>query len=719
MHEVPEQDISVKVDVAMCKASQGSQGSFKVQATDTAVGSEVSTSSLGSCEVTGLASDSGSSPPRSCIAARNGLPEGLAAVAAAVVFQSSTHSFSAPLLSGDPRFQPPSAANSTKNSLQRQKTIRGGKREVLPRRATMPQISQSEACDPRVSVSAQECRLRTMPVRVAPPQSGRAGAAGTGHAVQARSHAQCNQLSCTPEIGHGPGKRSAAHAGATPPTLARRQTPLSRSPNRAGTRGDSEIVRRSINEEGPRKCCSPTRRQSAPSQQNGRTHSRDTSASSYVPPVMTHTGSNHSRNTSATRVQKNREECQRAIAAQFRGQAEAESPSASGQTLNVMNLYAVGKLIGKGAFGKVHIGVHKMTQEHTAMKLCERKRIAEVQKKCLNQEVSVLHCLIGHPNIIQLFEVIETSQQVVLVMEYATGGDLLRFVRLRRRLNGKLARDVFVQLVDGVGYMHSANVIHRDLKLQNLLLDSFGCLKIADFGVAVIVKLTGHRFKEVCGTPSHIAPEIFLECGYEGPPADLWSMGIVLYSMLCGCVPFKGEQFSDLKRHIIRGRFDEPSFLESDSIDLLRQLIDTDPKTRIGIKQAKKHEWLKDVANLAEDIYGPVPNKRPRDVSDGFLHFLDDSTQKSFVRQVSEFGFPESHVIESLRASKLNHATTTFRLLQQQAVRKKASVASWTTSGQTAGSRESPASSTRRILNSPRQNCRKVQSPPTSPGLGI
>mmetsp|Transcript_37408 Transcript_37408/g.99427 ORF Transcript_37408/g.99427 Transcript_37408/m.99427 type:complete len:206 (+) Transcript_37408:98-715(+) len=142
----------------------------------------------------------------------------------------------------------PLALETQQHQPQRQKMIRGGKREVLPRRATMPQISQSEACDPRVSetrVSAPECRLRTMPVRVAPPQSCRAGAPGTGHAVQARTHVQYNQLSCTPEIGQGPGKRSAAHAGATPPTLARRQTPLSRSPNRAGTRGQTAGSRES------------------------------------------------------------------------------------------------------------------------------------------------------------------------------------------------------------------------------------------------------------------------------------------------------------------------------------------------------------------------------------------------------------------------------------------------------------------------------------------
>lgn len=327
--------------------------------------------------------------------------------------------------------------------------------------------------------------------------------------------------------------------------------------------------------------------------------------------------------------------------------------------------YAVGKMLGKGAFGKVNVGVHKLTEELTAMKLCERKLISHSQaKKCLMQEVNILRRVNGHANIIQLLEVIETDTALVLVMEFAASGDLLRYVRQNRKLAEDCAQGLFKQLLDGLDHIHKMSVVHRDIKLENLLLDSFGCLKIADFGVATLLKCSEQRLDDHCGTPSYIAPEVLLDHGYQGPPVDMWSAGIVLYAMLVGHAPFKADHLLDLRRSILRGRYHTPAHLSEEAASLLRHLLIVEPSNRATLGEAADHAWLRNVDNPAIGVYGPA----------GMLgkgascleHFED------LLRRMDDFGFPRTHLEESLGLGKLNRATATFYLLAQQKLRRRA-----------------------------------------------
>jgi len=327
--------------------------------------------------------------------------------------------------------------------------------------------------------------------------------------------------------------------------------------------------------------------------------------------------------------------------------------------------YAVGKMLGKGAFGKVNVGVHKLTEELTAMKLCERKRIADSQaKKCLMQEVNILKRVNGHANIIQLLEVIETDTALVLVMEFAACGDLLRYVRQHRKLAEDGAQGLFKQLLDGLDHIHRMAVVHRDIKLENLLLDSFGCLKIADFGVSTLLKSPEQRLDDHCGTPSYIAPEVLLDSGYQGPPVDMWSAGIVLYAMLIGHAPFKADQLLDLRRCILRGRYHTPAHLSEEAANLLRRLLVVEPSNRATLGEAADHAWLRDVQNPAIGIYGPA-GMLGKGVS-CLEHFED------LLQRMDDFGFPRTHLEESLGQGKLNKATATFYLLAQQKLRRRA-----------------------------------------------
>ena len=148
------------------------------------------------------------------------------------------------------------------------------------------------------------------------------------------------------------------------------------------------------------------------------------------------------------------------------------------------------------------------------------------------QEVMILKQT-SHRNIIKLFEYFQTQRHVLIVIELSTGGDLLSYVRKRRQLKEDIAKSLFKQIIEALRYCHSKRILHRDIKLDNILLTLEGDVKICDFGVSKIVR-PGEKMTEQCGTPAYIAPEILLDRGYEGFAVDIWSAGVVLFAMLYG-----------------------------------------------------------------------------------------------------------------------------------------------------------------------------------------
>ena len=151
-----------------------------------------------------------------------------------------------------------------------------------------------------------------------------------------------------------------------------------------------------------------------------------------------------------------------------------------------------------------------------------------------------------HKNIVRLYEYFETDKYLLFVIEVCAGGDLLNYVRRRRRLKEDLAKCLFKQIIEALSYCHSKSILHRDIKLDNILLDANGRVKICDFGVGKIVK-KGEKMTEQCGTPAYIAPEILRDQGYHGFAVDIWSAGVVLFAMLYGTVPFKAPNMTELQ----------------------------------------------------------------------------------------------------------------------------------------------------------------------------
>eukprot|EP00806_Schmidingerella_arcuata_P003863 Macronucleus_4502.p1 GENE.Macronucleus_4502~~Macronucleus_4502.p1 ORF type:complete len:192 (+),score=20.82 Macronucleus_4502:1-576(+) len=178
-------------------------------------------------------------------------------------------------------------------------------------------------------------------------------------------------------------------------------------------------------------------------------------------------------------------------------------------------------------------------------------------------------------------------------MELCAGGDLLNYVRKRRRLKEPFAQKIFRQIIEGLGYIHSKNVAHRDIKLDNILLDGKGNVKIADFGVSRQIQ-PDQIMREQCGTPAYIAPEILRNRGYS-LNVDLWSAGVVLFAMLYGTVPFKAQTMDELHQVILKGKYLLKEDISIEARDLLRGLLEINPKKRLSVRKILRHPWLKNM----------------------------------------------------------------------------------------------------------------------------
>lgn len=201
--------------------------------------------------------------------------------------------------------------------------------------------------------------------------------------------------------------------------------------------------------------------------------------------------------------------------------------------------------IGNGAFGQVYLAIHKLTGKLVAIKMIELSHLQDhYSRKKVFQEVYILK-KIRHSNIIRLFEVFENKKHIMLVMEHAGGGDLYQLVKERHHLTEDEAKFIFKQVAQGVGHCHCRSVLHRDIKLDNILLDGEGGVKLCDFGVSRLINWN-ELIQEQCGTPAYLAPEMTSNTPYCNFYVDLWSLGILLYVMLQGSVPFKASTMDGL-----------------------------------------------------------------------------------------------------------------------------------------------------------------------------
>ncbi|XP_072178291.1 NUAK family SNF1-like kinase 1 [Diadema setosum] len=251
--------------------------------------------------------------------------------------------------------------------------------------------------------------------------------------------------------------------------------------------------------------------------------------------------------------------------------------------------YRFEKTLGKGTYGKVKLATEISTGNQVAIKSIPKNKIEDPEDmRRIRQEIELMSTL-DHPNIVNIYEVFESKEKIVIVMEYASGGELYEFIDSNSTPVEEVQR-IFRQIVSALAYCHLNNIVHRDLKLENVLLDQDGDAKIADFGLSSYYSDNDllHTF---CGSPLYASPEIVSGQPYHGPEVDCWSLGVILYAMVYKTMPFGGDDFNQLKRQIMEGRYYDPCPGSVPS-QLIRFLLTVDPRYRATIYDVAHHPWV-------------------------------------------------------------------------------------------------------------------------------
>ncbi|XP_009293785.1 serine/threonine-protein kinase MARK2 isoform X16 [Danio rerio] len=309
--------------------------------------------------------------------------------------------------------------------------------------------------------------------------------------------------------------------------------------------------------------------------------------------------------------------------------------------------YRLLKTIGKGNFAKVKLAKHILTGKEVAVKIIDKTQLNSSSLQKLFREVRIMK-LLNHPNIVKLFEVIETEKTLYLVMEYASGGEVFDYLVAHGRMKEKEARAKFRQIVSAVQYCHQKCIVHRDLKAENLLLDADMNIKIADFGFSNEFTL-GNKLDTFCGSPPYAAPELFQGKKYDGPEVDVWSLGVILYTLVSGSLPFDGQNLKELRERVLRGKYRIPFYMSTDCENLLKKFLVLNPTKRGSLEQIMKDRWM-NVGHEDEELK-PYIEPQP--------DYKDPKRTDIMIRM----GYSLDEIQDSLINQKYNDVMATYLLL--------------------------------------------------------
>lgn len=270
-------------------------------------------------------------------------------------------------------------------------------------------------------------------------------------------------------------------------------------------------------------------------------------------------------------------------------------------TIRSIGDYQIIRTIGSGSTGKVKLGVNIRTQKKVAIKIISKKYIndpgkksketPESRKRRILREAAILN-LAHHPNIVKLHDLYVTEEYYCMVFEYVDGGQMLDYIISHGKLKELQAQKFFLQLLSAVSYCHENGIVHRDLKIENVLIDSQGDVKLVDFGLSNFYD-PSDKLKTFCGSLYFAAPELLRGILYTGPEIDVWSLGIILYVLVCGKVPFDDKSLTALHEKIKSGQFVLPTNLSNECQNLLKSMIEVDPKKRARIDEISNHPWTR------------------------------------------------------------------------------------------------------------------------------
>ncbi|KAK0411354.1 hypothetical protein QR680_005612 [Steinernema hermaphroditum] len=313
--------------------------------------------------------------------------------------------------------------------------------------------------------------------------------------------------------------------------------------------------------------------------------------------------------------------------------------------------YKLLKTIGKGNFAKVKLAKHVPTGLEVAIKIIDKTALNPSSLQKLYREVKIMKQL-DHPNIVKLYQVMETDQTLYLVMEYASGGEVFDYLVAHGRMKEKEARAKFRQIVSAVQYLHQKNIIHRDLKAENLLLDGDMNIKIADFGFSNHF-FVGNKLDTFCGSPPYAAPELFQGKKYDGPEVDVWSLGVILYTLVSGSLPFDGQNLKELRERVLRGKYRIPFYMSTDCENLLKKFLVLNPARRGTLEAIMRDRWM----NIGYEDDELKPYAVPT---------LTEAKDDARIRRLQHMGYSLPQINEAIEKEQFNELHALYLLMGEK-----------------------------------------------------
>jgi serine/threonine protein kinase len=303
------------------------------------------------------------------------------------------------------------------------------------------------------------------------------------------------------------------------------------------------------------------------------------------------------------------------------------------------------KVLGSGYFGEVKVAKHLLTGVYVAIKTLKKKQYADAGMQYPPKEVDLMLKL-RHPNIFRFFHCVTSDSALYMISEVVSGGELFDYVAQNDHLSETESRSFMRQIVSAVDYMHRSGICHRDLKLENILLDAYGNIKLIDFGLGNFFSISGNALLSTfCGSPDYAPPEVWLNLQYQGPEIDVWALGVILFVMITSFVPFNNSS------NVIEMRYQWPSSLVSDELkDMVGQIF-RKSKERCNLDAIINHPWMNDNGKIE-----PIP-RHPLFEAEGSLNV-------TILSHMELLGLPRTDVERDVLNQEHNQLSTTYALLE-------------------------------------------------------
>ncbi|XP_063132918.1 sperm motility kinase X-like [Rattus norvegicus] len=327
-----------------------------------------------------------------------------------------------------------------------------------------------------------------------------------------------------------------------------------------------------------------------------------------------------------------------------------QDPESRDSIENFTTDYKIIRTLGRGRFSVVKMAYHVPTLTCVAIKVLKN---TEKCSSVMSREVDILKSL-GHPHIIKVVEVVQTREATHLVMEHASQGDLLDRIRECGYLKSWEARRMFRQILEAVQFCHDNNIVHRDIKANNILIDGRSNAKLCDFGLAAKT-LPGQKLIDFCGTLPYCAPEFFEAEEYEGRPFDVWSVGVLLFFMVTGHLPFLGKSFAEVRRQISSANFSIPPHVANDIFNVIVEMLMINPSRRPSIQQIMMRPMIKD-----SQAYSPPTS----------IQTFTGTPSPTTIKTTRVMRHTPEKSTESLIDQNINEVLATYLIQQHKPLRK-------------------------------------------------